>query len=102
VRAWGYKGGQIDTSSEDLLAEMNSQISKMTMSSNGDLLLFGDIEGNIHLVDMKTHQTITSYAIENEKITALKFLNDNQIVATGESTVKLFDLSGIERVIFEG
>jgi len=98
VKAWGYKGGQIDTSSEDLLAEMNSQISKMTMSSDGNLLLFGDIEGNIHLVDMKTHQTITSYAIENEKITSLKFLNDNQIVASGETSVKLFDLSGSEYI----
>ena len=28
-----------------MLAEMNCQISKMTLSDDGDLLVFGDVEG---------------------------------------------------------
>jgi len=44
---------------------------------------------------LRTRQTTASYTIEDEKITSLKFLNDNQVVAAGETCVKLFDLSGI-------
>jgi len=47
------------------------------------------IKGNIHLIDLRSRQTTASYLIEDEKITTLKFLNDNQVVATGETYVKL-------------
>jgi len=52
------------------------------------------LKGNIHLIDLRSRQTTASYLIEDEKITALRFLNDNQVVAAGETCVKLFDLSG--------
>ena len=37
-------------------------------------------------------------SIENEKITALRFLENSQIVAAGETCVKMFDFSGKTKI----
>jgi len=96
VRSWGYKGGQIDTNYSQIIAETNSQISKMKLSSDGNLLLYGDLEGYVHLHDLRKQQGITSFLAGNEKITAMHFLSNKQIVVSGETYIKLMDMSGNE------
>jgi len=96
VRSWGYKSGQIDTNYSQIIAETNSQISKMKLSSDGNLLLYGDLEGYVHLHDLRKQQGITSFLVGNEKITAMHFLSNKQIVVSGETYIKLVDMSGNE------
>mmetsp|Transcript_8685 Transcript_8685/g.7636 ORF Transcript_8685/g.7636 Transcript_8685/m.7636 type:complete len:136 (-) Transcript_8685:102-509(-) len=59
VKSWSYKGGSIDTTTEEPIFESTAQISCLHMSSDGNLLLYGDIEGNIQLMDMRDRDIIT-------------------------------------------
>ena len=68
----------------------------MKLSSDGNLLLYGDLEGYVHLHDLRKQQGITSFLVGNEKITAMHFLSNKQIVVSGETYIKLVDMSGIE------
>ena len=46
------------------------------------------------LLDAKTREVRTSLNIGNEKVTALHFLNDKQIVVAGETAVHVADFGG--------
>lgn len=78
----------------------------MKLSSDGNLLLYGDLEGNnfyfwpyekigyVHLYDLRKGHNVSSFSIGNEKVTSLHFLSNKQIVASGETFISLNDMSG--------
>lgn len=45
-------------------------------------------------MDLRNHDVITTANIGTEKVTSLSLLNDKQIIASGETSLKLIDFSG--------
>ena len=97
-----------------MITETNSQVSVMKLSQDGNILAYGDGEGTnfvrnfqltykgvIHIHDLRKHQSVSSFEFGDEKITSLHLLNNKQIVASGETSIKLFDLSGIFKIFAE-
>ena len=45
VKGWASKSGSVDMTTEEPLFESTNQISCLHLSSDGNILLYGDIEG---------------------------------------------------------
>jgi len=96
LRKWQFKNGNIDKSSEDLVAENTCQITKVSVSKDGTLLAYGDEEGGVSIKDLRSEEIIGTYSLQDQKITSLNFINSNQVLISGENTIRLIELGGNE------
>jgi len=98
LKKWQFRNGNIDKNSEDLVAENNCQITKVNISKDGNLLGYGDEEGGVHLKDLRSEEIVGSYTIPGQKITSLQFINNTQVLVSGENTIRLVELAGNELI----
>jgi len=81
-----------------LVAENNCQITKINISKDGNLLAYGDEDGGVSLKDLRSEEIVCTYNIQDQKISSLHFINNNQVLVSGETTIKLIDLAGNELI----
>ena len=100
ILAIGKENGELDliylnknNKIEAIYNQENNQILSASFDQKGEWIAFGDINGVIHVKDLKTGNLISEFQAHNNRIIDIKFSPDNKILATAsyDGSIRLWE-----------
>jgi len=59
-------------------------------------LVYGDEEGGVTIKDLRNEEIVGTYNLPEQKVTQVSFLNNTQVLISGENTIRLIETGGGE------
>ena len=85
----------INTADCDILAESNSRIFSMSISSHSSILVFGCADSSIHILNVDTREIIKKIETKSGVILSVIITDDEKILASGliDKSLKVWDIT---------
>lgn len=91
IKIWRVAGSNLDN--ETIFHDHDNQITCLAVDEQETMLAFGDIEGNIIVMNLDERERVCEAGVPGQKIARILFIKNN-IIAAGETDIKLLDTKG--------
>lgn len=91
IKFWRLVGNNIEP--DDVFQDHDNQINCLAADASEELLVFGDIEGNVICVSITERERLYEINMGGQKLCRTIFINAN-VIAAAENSIRLIDQKG--------
>ena len=91
IKMFRIVGNNFDN--EEIFYDHDNQITNLASSADEESIAFGDIEGNVVVMNASNRNKLFELNLNNQKVIRLEYLTTN-LVAIGEAEIRLLDNHG--------